>query len=97
MGVAPPNPTSDAAEPWAPDSWRSRPAAQQPTWPDEAALKQVHARLTGLPPLVFAGEARHLTRSLGQAADGQAFVLQAGDCAESFSDSPPTASGTSSR
>jgi 3-deoxy-7-phosphoheptulonate synthase len=62
------------------------PAAQQPTWPDEAALKQVHARLTGLPPLVFAGEARHLTRSLGQAAEGRAFVLQAGDCAESFAE-----------
>ena len=61
-------------------------AAQQPTWPDEAALKQVHARLSGLPPLVFAGEARHLTRSLAQAADGRAFVLQAGDCAESFSE-----------
>jgi 3-deoxy-7-phosphoheptulonate synthase len=61
-------------------------AAQQPTWPDAAALKQVHARLSGLPPLVFAGEARHLTRSLAQAADGRAFVLQAGDCAESFSE-----------
>ena len=86
MGVAPANPTSDAVEPWAPDTWRARPAAQQPNWPDEAALKQVHARLTGLPPLVFAGEARHLTRSLGQAAGGRAFVLQAGDCAESFSE-----------
>ena len=84
--VAPANTTPDAAEPWAPDSWRARPAAQQPTWPDEAALKQVHARLSALPPLVFAGEARHLTRSLGQAADGRAFVLQAGDCAESFSE-----------
>ena len=46
----------------------------------------MHAQLAGLPPLVFAGEARHLTRSLGQAADGRAFVLQAGDCAESFSE-----------
>ena len=86
MGVAPPTPAPDTTAPWAPDSWRSRPAAQQPVWPDEAALKQVHARLTGLPPLVFAGEARHLTRSLGQAADGRAFVLQAGDCAESFAE-----------
>jgi 3-deoxy-7-phosphoheptulonate synthase len=84
--VAPPTPASDAAPAWAPDSWRSRPAAQQPTWPDDDALKQVHARLAGLPPLVFAGEARHLTRSLGQAAGGQAFVLQAGDCAESFTE-----------
>jgi 3-deoxy-7-phosphoheptulonate synthase len=84
--VAPPTPVPDTASPWAPDSWRSRPAAQQPTWPDEAVLKQVHARLTALPPLVFAGEARHLTRALGQAADGRAFVLQAGDCAESFAE-----------
>jgi 3-deoxy-7-phosphoheptulonate synthase len=71
---------------WAPDSWRSRPAAQQPIWPDEDELKRVHAHLTGLPPLVFAGEARHLTRALGQAANGRAFVLQAGDCAESFAE-----------
>jgi len=84
--VASANPTPDASEPWAPDSWRTRPAAQQPVWPDEGALKQVHARLSGLPPLVFAGEARHLTRSLAAAAGGGAFVLQAGDCAESFSE-----------
>ncbi len=71
---------------WAPDSWRSRPAAQQPDWPDEADLKRVHAQLAGLPPLVFAGEARHLTSALADAAAGRAFVLQAGDCAESFSD-----------
>ncbi len=71
---------------WAPDSWRSRPTAQQPVWPDEAELKRVHAQLAGLPPLVFAGEARHLTRALGQAVEGRAFVLQAGDCAESFAD-----------
>jgi len=84
--VAPPNPGTDAADLWTPESWRTMAAAQQPTWPDAAALKQVHARLSGLPPLVFAGEARHLTRSLAQAADGRAFVLQAGDCAESFSE-----------
>jgi 3-deoxy-7-phosphoheptulonate synthase len=71
---------------WTPDSWRSRPAAQQPVWPDEDALKRVVAQLSGLPPLVFAGEARHLTRDLGEAAAGRAFVLQAGDCAESFSE-----------
>ena len=86
MEVAPPNPGTDAADLWTPESWRTMAAAQQPTWPDAAALKQVHARLSGLPPLVFAGEARHLTRSLAQAADGRAFVLQAGDCAESFSE-----------
>ena len=86
MRVAPPTPAPETTAPWTPSSWRSRPAAQQPTWPDEAALKQVNARLSGLPPLVFAGEARHLTRALGQAADGRAFVLQAGDCAESFTE-----------
>jgi 3-deoxy-7-phosphoheptulonate synthase len=84
--VATPTPAPDATTPWTPDSWRARPAAQQPTWPDEAALKQVNAKLSGLPPLVFAGEARHLTRALGQAAGGRAFVLQAGDCAESFAE-----------
>jgi 3-deoxy-7-phosphoheptulonate synthase len=84
--VAPRTPAPDAATPWTPDSWRARPAAQQPTWPDEAALKQVHAKLSSLPPLVFAGEARHLTRALGQVADGRGFVLQAGDCAESFAE-----------
>jgi 3-deoxy-7-phosphoheptulonate synthase len=84
--VEPATPNSDAPSTWSPDSWRARPAAQQPTWPDEAALKQVHARLSSLPPLVFAGEARHLTRALGQAANGRAFVLQAGDCAESFTE-----------
>ena len=78
--------THPRSTPWSPDSWRSRPAAQQPVWPDEAELKRVHAQLTGLPPLVFAGEARHLTRALGAAADGRAFLLQAGDCAESFSE-----------
>jgi 3-deoxy-7-phosphoheptulonate synthase len=78
------SPPSERA--WAPDSWRSRPAAQQPDWPDDAELKRVHAQLTGLPPLVFAGEARRLTSALAEAAGGQAVVLQAGDCAESFSD-----------
>ena len=54
--------------------------------PTRTELKRVHARLSSLPPLVFAGEARHLTRALGEAADGRAFLLQAGDCAESFSE-----------
>ena len=79
-------PSPETTTPWTPDSWRSRPAAPQPPRPDAGVLKQVHAKLSGLPPLVFAGEARHLTRSLGQAAEGRAFVLQAGDCAESFSE-----------
>ncbi len=69
---------------WSPGSWRDRAAAQQPTWPDEGALESVLKQLSSLPPLVFAGEARALTDALGQVADGRAFLLQAGDCAESF-------------
>jgi 3-deoxy-7-phosphoheptulonate synthase len=69
---------------WAPTSWRDRSAAQQPAWPDEGALEGVLKQLSTLPPLVFAGEARDLTASLGAVADGRAFLLQAGDCAESF-------------
>src|SRR3546814_3044002 len=69
---------------WAPDSWRERVAAQQPRWPDEAALEASLKQLHTLPPLVFAGEARALTADLAQVADGKAFLLQAGDCAESF-------------
>jgi 3-deoxy-7-phosphoheptulonate synthase len=70
--------------PWSPDSWRDRPAAQQPDWPDDAALERAHKQLAAMPPLVFAGEARSLTHELGEVADGRAFLLQAGDCAESF-------------
>jgi len=69
---------------WAPTSWHERAAAQQPRWGDQAALDAVLKQLATLPPLVFAGEARALTRDLGQVADGRAFLLQAGDCAESF-------------
>ena len=71
-------------ETWAPASWRDRPAVQQPSWPDDAALAAALKQLSTLPPLVFAGEARNLTTALGQVADGKAFLLQAGDCAESF-------------
>jgi 3-deoxy-7-phosphoheptulonate synthase len=78
--------TTRPDEAWAPDSWRLRPAEQQPVWPDDADLKRVHEQLSSLPPLVFAGEARRLTSALGDAAEGRAFLLQAGDCAESFSD-----------
>jgi 3-deoxy-7-phosphoheptulonate synthase len=70
--------------PWSPSSWRSRAAAQQPEWPDEGALDDVLKRLAGHPPLVFAGEVRQLTSSLAEVAEGKAFLLQAGDCAESF-------------
>ncbi|HEX4216962.1 MAG TPA: 3-deoxy-7-phosphoheptulonate synthase class II [Acidimicrobiales bacterium] len=78
--------TTRPTEAWAPDSWRQHPAAQQPVWPDDGELKRVHQQLSSLPPLVFAGEARRLTDALGDAAQGRAFLLQAGDCAESFSD-----------
>jgi 3-deoxy-7-phosphoheptulonate synthase len=69
---------------WSPATWRDHPADQQPDWPDEAALDRVLKQLGSLPPLVFAGEARSLTHDLGRVASGDAFLLQAGDCAESF-------------
>jgi len=82
------NPLADlpAAPPWAPESWRARPAWQMPVYPDGAALAAVETRLRRYPPLVFAGEARRLRAALGEAAAGRAFVLQGGDCAESFAD-----------
>jgi 3-deoxy-7-phosphoheptulonate synthase len=74
-----------APEPgWTPPSWRSRPAAQQPDWPDPGDLERATKVLSGYPPLVFAGEARELTADLARVAAGEAFLLQAGDCAESF-------------
>ena len=69
---------------WSPASWRELPAEQQPAWPDESALEGVLKQLSTLPPLVFAGEARNLTQALSEVAEGRAFLLQAGDCAESF-------------
>src|SRR6186997_784246 len=74
------------AKSWAPDSWRSFPIKQQPAWPDESELERALKQVASYPPLVFAGEARSLTSSLGQVAAGNAFLLQAGDCAESFED-----------
>ncbi len=71
---------------WSPASWRTRPARQLPTYPDPAALGTVEARLGKYPPLVFAGEARRLKAALALAAEGRAFVLQGGDCAESYGD-----------
>jgi len=71
---------------WTPDSWRLRPIAQQPAWRDEDALERALKQLAALPPLVFAGEARSLTAALGDVARGRAFLLQAGDCAESFAE-----------
>ncbi|MEV0587608.1 class II 3-deoxy-7-phosphoheptulonate synthase [Nonomuraea sp. NPDC050310] len=66
------------------DSWRDLPAAQQPEWPDPAALGRVVAELNTLPPLVFAGECDQLKSDLAAVARGEAFVLQGGDCAETF-------------
>jgi 3-deoxy-7-phosphoheptulonate synthase len=80
---------AEAPEPapaWSPSSWRARPADQQPQWPDEAQLESVRTRLAALPPLVFAGEARQLSGALADVAAGRAFLLQAGDCVESFHD-----------
>ncbi len=74
------------ASTWTPDSWRSFPAAQQPEWPDEGALDRALKQVASYPPLVFAGEARSLQSQLAQVAAGNAFLLQAGDCAESFED-----------
>ena len=71
---------------WSLSTWRSRPIAQSPTWPDTAHLERVEAQLATKPPLVFAGEARRLLDHLALVADGKAFLLQAGDCAESFQD-----------
>jgi 3-deoxy-7-phosphoheptulonate synthase len=70
---------------WTPATWRSKPAQHLPTdYPDPAALTAVEATLRGLPPLVFAGEARALKARLADVAAGRAFLLQGGDCAESF-------------
>lgn len=69
---------------WSPSSWRSLDAVQQPDWTDLGALDDVVKRLRSMPPLVFAGEARSLTADLAKVANGEAFLLQAGDCAESF-------------
>ena len=71
---------------WTPDSWRSRPIRQVPAYPDPAKLAAVEDRLRRYPPLVFAGEVRRLKAALARAADGRAFVLQGGDCADSFQD-----------
>jgi 3-deoxy-7-phosphoheptulonate synthase len=73
-------------ERWSPDSWRRKPVVQVPDYPDQAALEQVEKQLASFPPLVFAGEARALKRALGAVASGDAFLLQGGDCAESFAE-----------
>jgi 3-deoxy-7-phosphoheptulonate synthase len=74
----------DVSSTWSPSSWRALPAVQQPEWADPGALDATVKALGGMPPLVFAGEARSLTSALARVASGEAFLLQAGDCAESF-------------
>ena len=69
---------------WTPSSWQAFPVVQQPNWPDSAELDGALKQIASFPPLVFAGEARSLQAALGQVASGNAFLLQAGDCAESF-------------
>ncbi len=71
---------------WEPASWRRHPAAQQPQWPDAAALEQALDELRHMPPLVFAGEARSLKSALARVSEGEGFLLHAGDCAESFAE-----------
>src|SRR6201996_3128333 len=73
-------------ERWTPDSWRTKPIEQQPDYPDKAALTRAEATLAAMPPLVFAGEARRLKSLLANVAGGKAFLLQGGDCAESFAE-----------
>ena len=76
-------------ENWSPDSWRGLPIRQVPGYSDEAALARVEETLHRFPPLVFAGEARRLKERLAPVAAGKAFLLQGGDCAESFAEFHP--------
>lgn len=71
---------------WNPESWRSKPIVQVPDYPDPQALADVESTLSQFPPLVFAGEARKLKEQLGRVAGGEGFLLQGGDCAESFAE-----------
>src|SRR5918994_2752315 len=79
-------PERTMSERWTPNSWRGKPIQQVLTYPDAAALEGVERQLAGFPPLVFAGEARKLKRALAKVAAGEAFLLQGGDCAESFAE-----------
>ena len=73
-------------ETWTPRTWRDKPARQMPVYTDGAALDAAEKSLATWPPLVFAGEARNLKADLARVARGQAFLLQGGDCAESFAE-----------
>src|ERR1044071_4125073 len=72
--------------PWTPESWQSKPASQQPVYPDPSQLKRVLAQLSKLPPLVTSWEIENLKQQLAEAAQGKRFLLQGGDCSESFDD-----------
>ncbi len=74
---------------WSRESWRTKPIVQVPEYPDQAALTAVEKQLRSYPPLVFAGEARRLKAALAKVAEGKAFLLQGGDCAESFAEFHP--------
>jgi len=74
---------------WTPDGWRRKPAGQMPEYPDRDSVAAVEAKLRRYPPLVFAGEARRLEERLAEVAAGRAFLLQGGDCAESFAEFHP--------
>ena len=71
---------------WSKSDWRAKPRVQMPDYPDASAVRAVEAQLSKMPPLVFAGETRKLKRQLGEVAAGRAFLLQGGDCAESFAE-----------
>ena len=71
---------------WSPTSWREKPILQQPNYPNQDKLNAVLKELESYPPLVFAGEAKRLKEQLADVSNGEAFLLQGGDCAESFSE-----------
>ncbi|MEA3534718.1 class II 3-deoxy-7-phosphoheptulonate synthase [Rhizobium sp. CC-YZS058] len=74
------------AQNWTPASWRQKPIQQVPDYPDQAALEATEGQLATYPPLVFAGEARNLKKALANVSEGRGFLLQGGDCAESFAE-----------
>ena len=78
--------TKTMTQNWSPSSWRGMPISQVPAYPDAQVLADVEGRLKSWPPLVFAGEARDLKKALAEVAEGRGFLLQGGDCAESFAE-----------